>query len=102
MSDLTEAAKLIKNASSGVVFTGAGISVESGIAPFTGAGGLWNQYDPQYIGDFLVNQKYLFEVGGEGKSFDQIADIPGSYLAIDGIETGYEARVPLWMFGLLY
>ena len=49
MSDLTEAAKLIKNASSGVVFTGAGISVESGIAPFTGAGGLWNQYDPKYI-----------------------------------------------------
>ena len=53
-------------------------------------------------GDFLVNQKYLFEVGGEGKSFDQIADMPNSYLAIDGIETGYEARVPLWMFGLLY
>lgn len=53
-------------------------------------------------GDFLVNQKYLLEVGGEGKSFEQIADIPNSYLAIDGIETGYEARVPLWMFGLLY
>ena len=53
-------------------------------------------------GDFLVNDKYLFEVGGEGKSFEQIADIPNSYLAIDGIETGYGARVPLWMFGLLY
>lgn len=52
--------------------------------------------------DFLVNDKYLFEVGGEGKSFEQIADIPNSYLAIDGIETGYGARVPLWMFGLLY
>ncbi len=53
-------------------------------------------------GDFLVNGNYLFEVGGEGKSFGQIADIPQSYLAIDGIETGYGARVPLWMFGLLY
>lgn len=53
-------------------------------------------------GDFLVNDKYLFEVGGEGKSFEQIADIPNSYLAIDGIESGYGARVPLWMFGLLY
>ncbi len=49
MSDFTEAVKLIKNASYGVAFTGAGISVESGIAPFTGAGGLWNQYDPKYI-----------------------------------------------------
>lgn len=53
-------------------------------------------------GDFLVNDKYLFEVGGEGKSFEQIADIPNSYLAIDGIESGYGARIPLWMFGLLY
>lgn len=53
-------------------------------------------------GDFLVNGKYLFEVGGEVKTFDQIADIPNSYLAVDGIETGYGARIPLWMFGLLY
>lgn len=53
-------------------------------------------------GDFLVNGKYLFEVGGESKEFDQIAGIPDSYLAIDGIETGYSARIPLWMFGLLY
>ena len=53
-------------------------------------------------GDFLVNGKYLFEVGGEGKTFDQIADIPNIYLAVDGIETGYGARIPLWMFGLLY
>lgn len=52
-------------------------------------------------GDFLVNGTYLFEVGGEGKTFDQIADIPDSYLAIDGIETGYGSRIPLWMFGLL-
>lgn len=48
-SDIQTAAKLIKNAEYGVVFTGAGVSVESGIAPFTGAGGLWNQYDPKYI-----------------------------------------------------
>ena len=53
-------------------------------------------------GDFLVNGKYLFEVGGESKEFDQIACIPDSYLAIAGIETGYSAHVPLWMFGLLY
>lgn len=49
MENFNEAVKLIKQASHGVVFTGAGISVESGIAPFTGAGGLWNQYDPKYI-----------------------------------------------------
>lgn len=53
-------------------------------------------------GDFLVNQKYLFEVGGKNKNFDQIKDVPNSYLAIDGVETGFGNRIPLWMFGLLY
>lgn len=53
-------------------------------------------------GDFLINGRYLFEVGGSGKTFDQIKDEPDSYLAIDDIETGAGNRIPLWMFGLLY
>ena len=46
---MIEAIKMIIQAQTGVVFTGAGVSVESGIPPFTGAGGLWNQYDPKFI-----------------------------------------------------
>ncbi len=53
-------------------------------------------------GDFLVDGKYLFEVGGRKKSFDQIKDIKNSYLAIDETEVGYGNKIPLWMFGLLY
>ncbi len=53
------------------------------------------------IGDFFVDEKFTFEVGGKNKKFDQIKDIPNSYLAIDGIETGYGQRIPLWMFGFL-
>ncbi len=53
-------------------------------------------------GDFLVDRKFLFEVGGKGKSFDQIKDIPDSYLAVDNTEVGHRNRIPLWMFGLLY
>lgn len=53
-------------------------------------------------GDFLISHKYLFEVGGKGKSFDQIKDVPDSFLAIDDVETGNGNRIPLWMFGLLY
>lgn len=53
-------------------------------------------------GDFLVDEKYLFEVGGKRKSFDQIADAPDSFLAVDDTEVGHGHRIPLWMFGLLY
>lgn len=53
-------------------------------------------------GDFLVDETSLFEVGGSRKTFDQIADIPNGYLAIDDIEVGNGNRIPLWMFGLLY
>ncbi len=53
-------------------------------------------------GDFLVNDKYLFEVGGSRKTFDQIADLPDSFLAVDDTEVGHGNRIPLWMFGVLY
>lgn len=61
-------------------------------------------FDVRYpkTGDFLVDNKYLFEVGGQNKTYDQIKNIPQSYLAIDGIESGMGNRIPLWMFGLLY
>jgi NAD-dependent deacetylase len=46
-TDLYEnAAEIIVNAKRCVAFTGAGISVESGIPPFRGENGLWNKYDP--------------------------------------------------------
>jgi len=32
-----------------VAFTGAGISVESGIPPFRGENGIWNKYDPRSL-----------------------------------------------------
>ena len=53
-------------------------------------------------GDFLVNRKQLFEVGGKNKTFDQIKDIPDSYLAVDETEVGHNNRIPLWQFGFLY
>ena len=53
-------------------------------------------------GDFFAADKFLFEVGGKGKRFTQIKDIPESYLAVDDEEVGRGNRIPLWMFGLLY
>ncbi len=52
------------------------------------------------IGDFRVKD-IIFEVGGKNKSFDQIKDIPNSYLALD-IDTGTNKRkIPLWLFGFI-
>ena len=62
------------------------------------------QHEVRYpkAGDFLIDRKYLFEVGGKGKTFDQIKDISDSYLGVDNTEIGHKNRIPLWMFGLLY
>ena len=53
-------------------------------------------------GDFMVNDNYIFEVGGSSKDFSQIANIPNSYLAVDETEIGWGNRIPLWLFGFLY
>ena len=53
-------------------------------------------------GDFLVDQKYVFEVGGRKKGFKQIKDLKESYLALDDIEIGIGNKIPLWLFGFLY
>ena len=56
---------------------------------------------PKY-GDFMVNEKFLFEVGGKDKSFKQIKDIPNSFVVADDIEIGFKNKIPLWLFGFLY
>lgn len=43
--ELSKAAEIISNSKHLIAFCGAGISVESGIPPFRGEGGLWNKYD---------------------------------------------------------
>lgn len=46
MDNIRKAAELIKNSKYCIVYTGAGISVESGIPPFRGETGLWSKYNP--------------------------------------------------------
>lgn len=48
-SRIDNAVSLIRGAKYLTAFTGAGISVESGIPPFRGDEGLWSQYDPQML-----------------------------------------------------
>jgi hypothetical protein len=53
-------------------------------------------------GDLIVDGRYLFEVGGAGKGFQQIKDLPDSFVAADDIAFGFGNKIPLWLFGFLY
>ena len=46
---IKEAARIIKKSRFTTAFTGAGVSVESGIPSFRGSGGLWEKYDPKVL-----------------------------------------------------
>jgi NAD-dependent deacetylase len=46
-SSLDDVAELIRKSKKIVAFTGAGISVESGIPDFRSANGLWSKFDPE-------------------------------------------------------
>lgn len=53
-------------------------------------------------GDFKVDGKYNFEIGGRSKGFEQIAGIPDSYVFADNWDMPDGAKLPLWMLGFLY
>jgi NAD-dependent deacetylase len=52
-AQIGEVAELIKQSEKVLVFTGAGVSTESGIPDFRGADGIWNKYDPD---DFTIQR----------------------------------------------
>ncbi len=68
------------------------------------ANALVDIFDIHYskAGDFLVDERYTFEIGGKNKSFNQIKDLPDSYIVADDIEIGFGNKIPLWLFGFLY
>jgi len=53
-------------------------------------------------GDFLVDEKYIFEVGGKNKGYKQIKNIENSFIIADDTEIGSGNKIPLWLFGFLY
>lgn len=53
-------------------------------------------------GDFLVDRKYSFEVGGPSKTAFQLKTVKNAYVVKDMMETGSGNFIPLWLFGFLY
>ena len=52
--------------------------------------------------DFLVNEKYTFEIGGKNKTRKQLKTVFDGYIAADNLEVGSSKNIPLWLFGFLY
>lgn len=57
-------------------------------------------YNPK--GDFKVNNRYVFEIGGRNKGFEQIKNIDNLFVVTDNLEIGNGNKIPLWLFGFLY
>jgi NAD-dependent deacetylase len=78
--NIIRAARWISESRHTAVFTGSGISVESGIPPFRGQGGLWNKYDPRLLDisyfrahpdkSWAVIKEIFYDFFGEAKPND--------------------------------
>ena len=64
--------------------------------------GATHQLEVPNKGDFLIDDKYIVEIGGKDKKFTQIKGIDNSYVIADNVEIGFGNKIPLWLFGFLY
>lgn len=53
-------------------------------------------------GDFQVDERYTFEIGGKSKDRRQIKLAKEGYVVADMLEYGSGEKIPLWLFGFLY
>ncbi len=62
----------------------------------------WHNVSLPQQGDFLINDQYLFEIGGRNKKNSQIKSAANAFIAADDIEIGGSGKIPLWLFGFIY
>lgn len=90
-----EASKLIHEAKRVTAFTGAGISVESGVPPFRGENGLWSKFNPEFLDINYFNSN-------PGKSWKLIKEIFYDYFGKAAPNKAHFALADLEKQGLLH
>lgn len=68
---IAKTAEMILSQSNSVIFTGAGISTESGIPDYRSQGGLWDKFQPVYFDDFMSRKDARIEYWRQWQSLDQ-------------------------------
>lgn len=53
-------------------------------------------------GDFIIDEKWTFEIGGRNKDLSQIKGINNAFIGTDDLEIGSGQKIPLWLFGFMY
>lgn len=77
-----------------------GIEADMGTARETFFASCFGEIFYSDVGDFSVGGA-IFEIGAKNKGFEQIKDLPNSYLAVDIDFTTNDKKIPLWLFGFL-
>jgi len=73
---IEKGAEIITSAKQVVVFTGAGVSTESGIPDFRSPGGIWSKYQPIMFQDFMASEEVRRESWRRGKeTYHLFADV---------------------------
>lgn len=79
-----------------VVITGAGISAESGLATFRGAGGLWRGYRPEEVASAEAWQRdprLVLDFYNERRRAVRAASPNAAHLALVDLERAYDVRI---------
>src|SRR3989442_15769004 len=83
------AAEMLCGSRSAVALTGAGVSAESGIPTFRGAGGIWSQYDPvkvASIDSFLEDPSAYWRVPKQRGPAELAARPNPGHMALSALE----------------
>jgi NAD-dependent deacetylase len=93
MGEIERLAELIIKAKKIVVFTGAGVSTESGIPDFRGPGGIWSRYDPedftiQRFTSSLAARKTVWKMSAESGLLSEAQPNPAHYAIAELYQLG--------------
>lgn len=53
-------------------------------------------------GDFMVDDHWVFEIGGANKTLKQLQGNEQGYVLVDDVVLGEGKRIPLWLLGMIY